>query len=137
MLIKIANAPCPLGVLEFELECKTAGHAHVLGEMTEVNYAGTELGDWGFMPTDSASKIHELKPCGLSLRGAFVPVILKDPLAQQTGVGCCEYGAAVDWSGGTDPIYHFGRQSDKVAERTQHARRICPEQRLIMQAEAD
>lgn len=86
MLIKIANAPCPWGVLEFELECKTAGHAHVLGEMTEVNSAGTELGDWGFMPTDSASKIHELKPCGLSLRGAFVPVILKDPLAQQTGV---------------------------------------------------
>ena len=54
MKIKIANAPCSWGVLEFELEGKAAGYAQVLDEISEAGYTGTELGDWGFMPTDPA-----------------------------------------------------------------------------------
>jgi inosose dehydratase len=51
-MIKVANAPCSWGVLEFELEGEAAGYVQVLDEMVETGYAGTELGDWGFMPTD-------------------------------------------------------------------------------------
>ncbi len=47
--IKIANAPCSWGVLEFELEGKFLGYEQVLNEIAETGYAGTELGDWGFM----------------------------------------------------------------------------------------
>ena len=51
-MIKVANAPCSWGVLEFDLEGEAAGYEQVLNEMIETGYAGTELGDWGFMPTD-------------------------------------------------------------------------------------
>ena len=59
-MIKIANAPCSWGVLEFGLDGKTAGYAQVLDEMKEAGYAGTELGDWGFMPADPAQLKAEL-----------------------------------------------------------------------------
>ncbi len=49
-MIKIANAPCSWGVLEFDLEGKAAGFEQVLDEIRETGYQGTELGDWGFMP---------------------------------------------------------------------------------------
>ena len=41
--IKIANAPCSWGVLEFELEGKSLGYEQVLNEITETGYEGTEL----------------------------------------------------------------------------------------------
>ncbi len=50
--IKIANAPCSWGILEFELEGKSLGYEQVLDEIAATGYTGTELGDWGFMPTD-------------------------------------------------------------------------------------
>ena len=42
-MIKIANAPCSWGVLEFDLEGETAGYAQVLDEMQATGYIGTEL----------------------------------------------------------------------------------------------
>ena len=51
--MKIANAPCSWGVLEFELDGEAPDYAQVLDEMHEIGYLGTELGDWGFMPTDA------------------------------------------------------------------------------------
>ena len=54
--IKVANAPCSWGVLEFDLDGEAAGYAKVLDEMVQSNYAGTEFGDWGFMPTDPDRK---------------------------------------------------------------------------------
>ena len=50
-MIKIANAPCSWGVLEFDLDGKAAGFEQVLDEIRETGYEGSELGDWGFMPT--------------------------------------------------------------------------------------
>ncbi len=84
--IRIGNAPCSWGVLEFELEGEAAGFAQVLDEMTETGYAGTELGDWGFMPTDPDALASELAARGLTMLGAFVPVALKDPAAHAPGV---------------------------------------------------
>jgi inosose dehydratase len=55
-MLKIANAPCSWGVLEFDLEGKAAGYVQVLNEMVETGYQGTELGDWGFMPTDPITR---------------------------------------------------------------------------------
>ena len=53
-MIKIANAPCSWGALEFELEKKSEeiGFEQVLDEIKETGYLGTELGDWGYMPTN-------------------------------------------------------------------------------------
>lgn len=84
-MIRVANAPCSWGVLEFDSDVQSAPFARVLDEMQETGYAGTELGDWGFMPTDPAQLRHELARRDLALLGAFVPVALANPLAHEEG----------------------------------------------------
>ena len=85
-MIKIANAPCSWGALEFELEGQPPDYVQVLDEIVETGYAGTELGDWGFMPTDPKKLSHEIHKRNLFLLGAFVPVFLKDPATHQPGI---------------------------------------------------
>ncbi len=51
--IRIGNAPCSWGSLEFaELEGEAIGYRQMLDELVETGYGGTELGDWGYMPTE-------------------------------------------------------------------------------------
>jgi inosose dehydratase len=78
-MIQIANAPCSWGVLEFDLQGEAAGCAQVLDEIRATGYAGTELGDWGFMPTEPAKLAAELGKRELALLGAFVPVRWAEP----------------------------------------------------------
>lgn len=85
-MISIANAPCSWGVLEFEGLGEAAGFAQVLDEIAATGYAGTELGDWGFMPTDPVALRAELTRRGLALLGAFVPVRLADASTHEAGV---------------------------------------------------
>ncbi|HVL66176.1 MAG TPA: TIM barrel protein [Vicinamibacterales bacterium] len=83
---RIANAPCSWGVLEFEEQSAAGyGYAQVLDEMAGAGYAGTELGDWGFMPTDPQALREALDARRLALVGAFVPVRLADPDALPDG----------------------------------------------------
>jgi inosose dehydratase len=84
--VQIANAPCSWGVLEFE-EQSAAGYDYtrVLDEMRAAGYDGTELGDWGFMPTDPNALRDALAVRSLALVGAFVPVRLADPRVVAAG----------------------------------------------------
>ena len=50
-MIKIANAPCSWGILEFDIK-NNSNYKKVLDEIKECNYSGTELGDYGFLPTN-------------------------------------------------------------------------------------
>ena len=85
-MIKVANAPCSWGALEFELEGKALGFKQVLDEMVETGYAGTELGDWGFMPTQPDELKQVLQTKNLELLGAFVPVALSKKENHKEGV---------------------------------------------------
>ncbi|RPJ50476.1 MAG: xylose isomerase [Chloroflexi bacterium] len=130
-MIKIANAPCSWGVLEFDLEGEAAGYAQVLDEMVETGYQGTELGDWGFMPTGPQELANEIHSRGLKLLGAFVPVMLKDRTCHaagvETAVRTARLLAAVE---GDLPFIVLADDNGKVAERTQNAGRITPEMGL-------
>lgn len=84
--IKIANAPCSWGALEFGLDGKGMGYEQVLDELVETGYAGTELGDWGFMPTDPEQLHDAIARRNISLLGAFVPVALSSVKAHESGV---------------------------------------------------
>lgn len=88
--MKIANAPCSWGVLEFDLEGNTESenipYVTVLNEMVQTGYVGTELGDWGFFPTDPITLMEELEPRELNLVGAFVPVRFLDRNRFREGV---------------------------------------------------
>jgi inosose dehydratase len=85
--INIANAPCSWGALEFDWAGPAPSFARVLDEMSATGYAGTELGDWGFLPTDPPALGRELADRKLDLVGAFVPVALTDPRAHAPGIG--------------------------------------------------
>jgi len=84
--MKVANAPCSWGVLEFDLEGQSAGYAQVLDEIAQSGYAGTELGDFGFMPTDPIVLRQELGRRNLSMLAAFVPIDLSNPAAHADSV---------------------------------------------------
>jgi inosose dehydratase len=86
MSIRLANAPCSWGVLEFEAHATATGYPTVLDEIAASGYTGTELGDWGFMPVDPARLADELSRRSLALVGAFVPVALSVPSAHRAAV---------------------------------------------------
>ncbi len=130
-MIKIANAPCSWGVLEFELEGEAAGYAQVLDEMAATGYAGTELGDWGFMPTDPDELKVELARRNLAMLGAFVPVALKDEQSHAAGVETAVRTAKLLTAvAGNTPFIVLADNNGTVPERTQNAGRVTPEMGL-------
>ena len=58
--IRIANAPCSWGVVKGVDGQESLSWLQVLDDMQTAGYAGTELGDWGFMPNDAALIEREL-----------------------------------------------------------------------------
>ncbi len=132
-MIKIANAPCSWGVLEFDLQGEPAGFQQVLNEIKETGYEGTELGDWGFMPTNPAELKNELDNRNLMLLGAFVPVFLKDKSKHQEGVELAVRTAKLMADAGFSKAFIvLADENGSVEERTQNAGRISDKQKLSM-----
>ena len=130
-MIKIANAPCSWGALEFDLQGKPATFDVVLDEMQATGYAGTELGDWGFMPTDPSALKKELQKRSLVLLGAFVPVALKDESTHQAGEeAALKVARLLSAVEGSSPFIVLADNNGSVPERTQNAGRIKPEMGL-------
>jgi inosose dehydratase len=102
-----------------------------LDEIVETGYQGTELGDWGFMPTDPAQLRGEIRSRGLTLLGAFVPVMLKDSNAHAAGINAAlrtaRLLAAVE---GDLPFIVLADDNGKIQERTHNAGRILPQHAL-------
>ncbi len=84
-MIRVANAPCSWGALEFDLAGDVPAADRVLDEMAEAGYAGTELGDWGFFPSEPDALHDALARRGLVLVGGFVPVALTSQSAHAEG----------------------------------------------------
>lgn len=124
-MIRIANAPCSWGVLEFDLEGKAAGFEQVLNEISLTGYEGTELGDWGFMPTNPAELKKELDKRKLALLGAFVPVFLKDKSKHKAGTEMALRTANLMVNAGySDAFIVLADENGSVKERTLNAGRI-------------
>ncbi len=82
----VGNAPCSWGTLEHQDQSQAIPSTQMLDELVETGYTGTELGDWGYMPTDPVQLSEELtKRNNVAMLGAFVPVELKNPLAHAEG----------------------------------------------------
>jgi len=76
MPIHVATAPVSWGVMEVEGFTGQKSYGEVLDEMVKAGYTGTELGPYGFLPTDPKQLKSELAKRSLSLLGAFVPLPL-------------------------------------------------------------
>lgn len=82
----VGNAPCSWGTLEHQDKSKAIKFDQMLDELVETGYTGTELGDWGYMPTDPVRLSEELaKRNNVVMLGAFVPVGLKNPATHAEG----------------------------------------------------
>jgi len=126
-MIKIANAPCSWGVLEFDLDGKAAGFEQVLDEISETGYQGSELGDWGFMPSVPADLKKELDQRHLSMVGAFVPVFLKDRNKHQVGAEAAVKTARLMADAGYNEAFIvLADDNGSVPERTLNAGRVSP-----------
>jgi inosose dehydratase len=126
-IFKIANAPCSWGVLEFELEGKALGFEQVLDEIAATGYIGTELGDWGFMPTDPAALSQEIQKRNLDLLGAFVPVALSKESAHAEGIERALKTAGLMFAAGyKDAFIVLADDNGSVSERTKNAGRVNP-----------
>ena len=76
MPIRVATAPVSWGIMEVEGWARQKSYGEVLDEMVQAGYTGTELGPYGFLPTDPQPLKAELKKRNLPLLGAFVPLPL-------------------------------------------------------------
>ncbi len=125
-MIRLANAPCSWGVIENTLG-ERSGYALVLDEMEATGYAGTELGDWGFMPTDPAMLQAELEGHGLQLLASWVSVRLYDADYHKAGVEAAVRTAKLLAAvGGSDCLIVIGDDHSTVPARHDNAGRIQP-----------
>ncbi len=76
MSIHIGTAPVSWGVMEIDSWGARKPYRDVLDEMAAAGYTGTELGPYGYFPTDSKQLIGELSARGLTMVAGFVPVPL-------------------------------------------------------------
>ncbi len=130
-MIRIANAPCSWGILEFESAAAPASYPIVLDEIRDTGYAGTELGDWGFMPTNPAQLRDELASRQLNLVGAFVPVALANRSAHEAGAAAAiRIAALMRDAGASDACIVLSDDNGSVPERERNAGRITSQQGL-------
>ncbi len=126
-MIRIANAPCSWGVLEFDLDGKAPDYIQVLDEMQQTGYVGSELGDWGFMPTDPQALKAETLRRGFTIPGAFVPVLLKDRSRHQPGIEVAlKTARLLRDAGNTEAFIVLADENGTIPERTNNAGRVTP-----------
>jgi inosose dehydratase len=128
-MIKIANAPCSWGVLEFEDKTASPGYRQVLDEIASTGYVGTELGDWGFMPTGAEQLRTELRERDLGMVGAFVTTRLVDSrsygASRERAVATASLLAAV--AAATPPVIVLSDEPTADPRRAQAAGRVTPD----------
>jgi inosose dehydratase len=119
--------------LEFEsAKSEQIGFARMLDELAETGYTGTELGDWGYMPTDPRALESELSRRGVNMLGAFVPVALKNRSAHEAGRKAAVKTARLlaDVARDPAPFLVLADNNGTVPERTLNAGRITAEMSL-------
>jgi inosose dehydratase len=126
--IRVGNAPCSWGVIE-NVEGERGNYARVLDEMHEAGFEGTELGDWGFMPTDPDVLRQELAARQLALLASWVSVYLHDAerhaASEADAVRTARLLAEV---GEPECLIVLGNDPYGDPMRTHYAGRIRPEQ---------
>jgi inosose dehydratase len=83
---QFASAPDSWGVLDYPGPSWNQSYEKMLDEMVAAGYTGTELGPYGFFPTDPSVLKPQLGKRQLKLLGSFVPVVLSDPGSAQVAV---------------------------------------------------
>jgi inosose dehydratase len=125
-MLKVANAPCSWGVIE-NIEGERYDYTRVLNELAETGYIGTELGDWGFMPTNPPQLIQEITSRNLTMLASWVSVHLHDQSKhRQSADDCVRTARLLAAVGGADCFIVLGNDPYTDPLRTRNAGRITP-----------
>lgn len=138
-MARVGNAPCSWGTIEDSIEGGAGERVPwsvMLDELVESGYDGTELGDYGYLPTDREQLRDELERRNLSMLGGFEGVNLVDPSAHATGrerlvrnarllAGVADVGDP-DWR----PLLVLADDNGRDPERFLNAGRVRPEMSL-------
>lgn len=125
-MMQVANAPCSWGVIE-NIEGERYDYARVLDEIAASGYAGTELGDWGFMPTDPAQLRSELDQRGLQMLGSWVNVNFQDrDRHEESTEACVRTAKLLAAVGGHDALVVLGPDPYTNPLRSLNSGRITP-----------
>ena len=128
--MQVANAPCSWGVIE-NIEGERYDYSRVLDEIAASGYDGTELGDWGFMPTDPAQLRDELDQRGLKMLGSWVNVNFQDKDRHEESTEACVRTAKLLAAvGGPQALVVLGPDPYTNPVRSQNSGRIRPEMSL-------
>jgi inosose dehydratase len=85
-VIHLASAPVSWGIMEETDSTHWPTWQKVLDDIHELGFEGTELGPYGFYPTDPKQLKDELSSRNLILTSAFVPVGLFEPRRQEADI---------------------------------------------------
>ncbi len=128
----VGNAPCSWGTIENTgTEADRIDADRFLDEVAEAGYAGTELGDEGFLPSDPDGLRVALDARGLKLIGGWVTVRLNESdhhdASAERAVRTARLLRAV---GGEGATVNLGPDHSRIPHRTARAGRIRPEDGL-------
>ena len=124
----VANIPVSWGVVEDQASGQGPDSDQYLDELTEAEYTGTELGNFGFLPVDGEELRGKLLDRDLAMVGAFVGLHLSN-----TDYGLEDEHHAVEIArllsevGGEDPILILSDDPCLDASRTAFAGQVLPE----------
>ncbi len=135
--IRIGNAPCSWGTLEFgALSGERQTFGDMLDQLAAAGYTGSELGDWGFMPTDPAELADHFARRNLELTGAYVGTPLEQPdrldanLEVNLRTARLLAAAAAQIGQATAPHLVLAADNGTDPVRVRHAGRITPDMEL-------
>ena len=125
-MLQVANAPCSWGIIE-NIEGERYDYSRVLDEIAASGYAGTELGDWGFMPTDPAELRDELDRRELKMLGSWVNVNFQDrDRHEESTEACVRTAQLLAAVGGEDALVVLGPDPYTNLVRSLNSGRITP-----------
>jgi inosose dehydratase len=126
--LHVGNAPCSWGTLEHQDTSQQVPFDRMLDELVETGYTGTEMGDWGYMPTDPSALKAEIEKRKLVMLGAFVPVAMKYPAAHAEGVAVAvkTAGLLASVAGNPAPFLVLADDNGTDPIRTKIAGRVTP-----------
>lgn len=120
---RLGNAPCSWGTIENT----GAGvpYPQMLDELAEAGFTGTELGDWGYMPTDPEKLKEELTRRQLGLIGSWVTVRLADASFHRQGrERALKVARLLREVGGERAVINLGDDHGSARHRSLRAGRI-------------
>lgn len=140
MTIRLGNAPCSWGAIE-GFDSDRIPYARMLDELAETGYLGTELGDYGYLPTDAPRLREALERRRLVMLGAFEGVPLAHPGAVEASWPrvrrIAELLAAVADLDPRPPVLVLADRNNTDPLRSRRAGRAGPEDALPARAMRD